>query len=60
MSFDVSSLETSLQGSMGPYMMPIVVLGAIGLAVWIVLTFRALQAYNQTDAAKLERFLKQR
>ena len=58
MPFDIGSLQTSIEGYVGPYLIPLTVIVGIVIAVWVVLAYRALLAHNQTEAAQLDRQIK--
>ncbi|HEX6507614.1 MAG TPA: hypothetical protein VF221_08290 [Chloroflexota bacterium] len=49
-----------VQSMAGPYLIPIMVVVGIAVAVWVVLVVRALQVHNDSLAAKLDRYVKER
>lgn len=55
---DFNTLGNTIEGFVGPYQIPLMVMGGIALAVWVVLILRALQSYNQSDKAKLDQAIK--
>lgn len=57
---DLNGMSNSLEQFIGPYQIPVLVVGGIVFAVWIVLTYRALQAYNASDAAQLDQMMKRK
>lgn len=55
---DVNAIGSSVGQFVGPYQIPVMVIGGIVFAIWVVLTYRALQAYNASDAAQLDQIMK--
>lgn len=58
MPVDFSSMQTSIESLVGPYQIPLMVIVGFAVAVWVVLTYRALQVHNLSEAAQLDRMLK--
>lgn len=58
MPFDTGSLQASIEGYVGPYLVPLAVIAGIAIAVWFVLAYRALLVHNETEAAQLDRLVK--
>lgn len=54
---DFNKLGNDIEAFVGPYQIPLMVIGGIALAVWVVLILRALQAYKESDRAKLDQFI---
>jgi hypothetical protein len=55
---DVNAIGNNVQQFIGPYQTPAMVIGGIVFVVWVFLTYRALQAYNASDAAQLDQIMK--
>ena len=57
---DLNGMSNSVEQFISPYFIPVLVIGGIVFAVWLVLTYRALQAYNASDAAQLDQLMKRK
>ena len=55
---DVNAIGNSIGQFIGPFAIPAMVGGALIIAVWVVFAYRAVQAYNASDAAQLDQIMK--
>ncbi len=49
---------THLQNMLAQYELPVMIFGGLGVAIWLILAFRALQVHNRSDVAQLDRAIR--